>query len=36
MPERQKGEIMLQGGDTQRLISRILALDCHLQAKLFI
>ena len=36
MPERQKGEIMLQGGDTQRLISRILALDCHLQANLFI
>lgn len=30
MPERHKGEIMLKGGDTQRLISRILALDCHL------
>ena len=36
MPERHKGEIMLKGGDTQRLISRILALDCHLQANLFI
>ena len=36
VPEAPQEELMLRAQDTQRLMLRLLALDCHLQANLFI